>query len=964
VSRAASLLRVEPGEGRIVLLVVAAMFVGTAGYTIGESGVGALFFDHVGADALPTIYLAQGAAGIAAMLVLTGWMGRAEPRRAYVAIPVGAAAVVLLERVALGIDVGGIYQILWLTMAVVMLVQAVFLWGTAGLVTDTRRAKRLFPLFAAGGILGSVIGGLGTGPLARWIGTENLLVVWALTLLGTAVLCASVLRGGRRGARRRSKGPSAIREIAIGFSFVRRSPLLVWMTAAAVLFSVLFFSLYLPFAQEATARYPDPDELAGFLGIYWAGITAAAFFVSVLLANRLLGWLGAGTLILVLPVLYAGSFGLLLATTTFATVVTTRFVVSVWLQGVASPAWETLVNVVPESRRDQTRAFLNGGPAQVGTAIAGVLQLVGQQVLSAGQLSLIGLTAAAVTIVVARGIRRSYARALVDALRLGRPIVFEEARFVGVPIVAEPDAQAVGTAVDAAQSEDVRVRRLGVELLSEAAEDEAREALAEATGDEDAAVRAHAVTGLGRVGEPRDLPAIERALADPDPTVRRAAVDALRSSPEQIPRATLRDADPRVATAAAAALLRTDDARTEAVAVLRARLADPDPGVRTDALSELRTSDPEDASMLLSALPDTDSATVRMALLETLARVDPEAAIGEALEALGAEDPSLREAGLHVLLRLDLRDHGAELRSIAEEQTVLAILDAELAASIPADEEATALLRDAVVRRGRGRAVVALSTLALQSDDRGAAHVALDNLDTRDPLQLSNALEALEVTTDPALLRPMLALWETMPAPPRLAGSEWLARASVDDDPFIRSCADLVHAVRDGWVPEPDDPVVSQGDDMTRSRTSMSPMERVIELRRIPLFAELSPADLHRLAAVAEERSYHDGELVAAEGELGDELHVVVDGTVAVTHGDTLVARRGAGEVVGELSIITRSPRVASLTADGGVRTIAIGQREFESMIRERPEIALAVMRVLAQRLTELDHVASHHATG
>ena len=192
----------------------------------------------------------------------------------------------------------------------------------------------------------------------------------------------------------------------------------------------------------------------------------------------------------------------------------------------------------------------------------------------------------------------------------------------------------------------------------------------------------------------------------------------------------------------------------------------------------------------------------------------------------------------------------------------------------------------------------------------------------------------------------MLALWETMPAPPRLAGSEWLSRASVDDDPFIRSCADLVLAVRDGRDRD-DDPVASRGDDMTRSRTSMSPMERVLELRRIPLFAELSPADLHRLAAVAEERSYHDGDLLAAEGELGDELHVVVEGTVVVTHGDTLVARRGEGEVVGELSIITRSPRVASLTAEAAVRTIAIGQREFESMIRERLEIALAVMRAL-----------------
>ena len=149
---------------------------------------------------------------------------------------------------------------------------------------------------------------------------------------------------------------------------------------------------------------------------------------------------------------------------------------------------------------------------------------------------------------------------------------------------------------------------------------------------------------------------------------------------------------------------------------------------------------------------------------------------------------------------------------------------------------------------------------------------------------------------------------------------------------------------------------------MTRSRTSMSPMERVLELRRIPLFAELSPADLHRLAAVAEERSYHDGDLLAAEGELGDELHVVVEGTVVVTHGDTLVARRGEGEVVGELSIITRSPRVASLTAEAAVRTIAIGQREFESMIRERGDRARGHAGA-AERLTELDHAASHSTT-
>jgi CRP-like cAMP-binding protein len=51
------------------------------------------------------------------------------------------------------------------------------------------------------------------------------------------------------------------------------------------------------------------------------------------------------------------------------------------------------------------------------------------------------------------------------------------------------------------------------------------------------------------------------------------------------------------------------------------------------------------------------------------------------------------------------------------------------------------------------------------------------------------------------------------------------------------------------------------------------------------------------------------------------------------------------------MSIISRSPRIASLVVEGDVRTIAIGRREFESMIAERPDVALAVMRVLAERL-------------
>ena len=134
-------------------------------------------------------------------------------------------------------------------------------------------------------------------------------------------------------------------------------------------------------------------------------------------------------------------------------------------------------------------------------------------------------------------------------------------------------------------------------------------------------------------------------------------------------------------------------------------------------------------------------------------------------------------------------------------------------------------------------------------------------------------------------------------------------------------------------------------------------IERLLFLRRVPLFSDLVPSDLEQVEAITEERGYADGETIAAQGELGHEMHVVTEGVIRVIREhdgkEREVARRLTGDVVGEMSIIAGAPRIASLVAEGAVRTLRIGYREFESMLRERPDVALGVMRVLASRLTE-----------
>jgi HEAT repeat protein len=939
-------LKIRPDETRLVLSMCALTFVGMAGLAIGQSGANALFFDRIGTDALPLMYLAQGATAFVFMMGLAALLGRVDRRRAYLAIPAGLGAVVLAERLALLTDGRWIFPVLWLTVALALLLQNVFVWGIAGVVTDTRRAKRLFPLFAAGEILGSVAGGLFTDPLVGVIGTENLLLVWAAALAISFALCRVVLSSAGtlaqprvRRARRREASPW--RELTVAFGYVRRSRLLVWMTLAAVLFSVLFYSLYLPWAAAATERFPDAADLAGFFGLFWAAMTGAAFLVSVLVTNRLFGRFGIASMMLVLPLLYVGSFGILLVSAGFVTLVILRFVDGVWLQGIASPAWETLTNVVPDARRDQVRTFLNGGPAQAGTAIAGIIALVGQDVLTPRQFAAIGLATAAIAVFVTWRVRASYAPALVEALREGRPEVFPDVAVAGVPFAFAPDAQTLGSLLVAMEDGQPTVRRLSVQLLADVDDPRATAALERALRDDDASVRAQALDGLaatpGRVGAETLLPLLD----DPDPAVAASAAAAVSTGPHtpDAARVLLRlaaHADPSVRSTALRHLVAVP---ADAAAGLAApALDDEDSGVRSAALTTLAAVRPDEAlGPAIRGFVDP-SARVREAAVAAAVRIG-DGSVDAVLDALAR--PAARDAALRALARLDLGGRDERVRAFVAERSRAATGDDALAAAVPSDGEAPGLLKDALLDRARANGRSALRALSLISSDGAAVRSAVESLDARDPEQVANALETLEATTDASLAASILALWEPTGGARRNLPEDWLERASADDDAFVAACAGAVTVQRGG------------GDGMTRRATTTPVIERVLFLRRVPLFDGLAPADLGAIAEVAEERSFADGELLASEGELGDELLIVASGTVRVEAGGSEIARRGRGEVLGEMSLITRGPRVASLVADGDVRAIYIGRREFESMIHDRPDIGIGVMRVLAQRLAE-----------
>lgn len=1005
--RLGEMLKISQGEGPLALRLLALMFVTWSGFAIGGNAVEGLLFTQVGPDSLPYLFVTLGVTTAAVMLGMNALLARPRPHRLLLlALPVMAAAV-LGMRGFLALDQIWVYPVAWLAMMVLWTTAGVVTWGIAGAVHDTRQAKRLFPLYSSGVILGGALGGLATGPLARWLGAENLLFAWALALASGFALARSVLRVTRAATSSRSRGRSAVTarsRVAEGLHTVRNSRLLVWMSFSLALFAMLYFSLTLLFARAATQQFRDATSLAGFLGIFMGASSGTALLVSLFAANRLFARLGVVAMVLVLPLIYFGGFAVLVTSVAFLPLLIFRFVQMVWMGGVWAGAWQAMYNVVPTERRDGIRSFIDGVALQGGVVLAGVVLILADRVLEPRVVAVICLVLAGLATATAMRLRKAYAEAVVEALRAGNPDVFvvDEEPFGGFC----RDGIALSIVTGATSDPNPSVRRISIEMLAEMRHLNAHSAFIRALADEDPLVRSAGLRGLTGLGSqawaeehseklvglledgnaavrlaavevvsasnpPGAVTSLSPLLADPDPRVRAIASVRLLASPAET-----------AAKEALASMARSEYAewRAEAVSAwggtdegifaATSALADSDPLVRRVAVSALAGSGVEAAVMpLVNALREPDP-FIRTEAVEGLVRAG-QVSVRPLLDA--ASHPELEGDAMRALAQLDAVDRDVMRDYVGRKVSLASGYSTSLRMVRDEGDPRVELVAHSLRYAARRHAVDVLQVSSRGWDVQAADAVvlAIENLEASDPAQRANALETLEAVGEPKVIRPLLSVWEE-PAPRPGDLITVLAGLMADPDPWVRACAafagrrhqQLKRHTADLAAADPDKLVREAagadllGEGSVETLPSLSLMERIVFLRRVPLFVNLSPPDLRHVANAASEHVFSDGALIAGQGEPGDEMHIIASGCirVLVARGDERieVARRAAGECVGEMAVVSRASRMASLVAEGEVRTLAIDRRRFERILRDRPEVSLAVMGVLSDRLREL----------
>jgi CRP-like cAMP-binding protein len=135
----------------------------------------------------------------------------------------------------------------------------------------------------------------------------------------------------------------------------------------------------------------------------------------------------------------------------------------------------------------------------------------------------------------------------------------------------------------------------------------------------------------------------------------------------------------------------------------------------------------------------------------------------------------------------------------------------------------------------------------------------------------------------------------------------------------------------------------------------MSLKEEAELLRRIPLFAEIEPAKLKLLAFTSERIGFAPGQYLFHQGDMGDAAYILIEGEAAVVmqtaSGPRVVARLGCNDVVGEVAVLGDVPRTASVRAETPLTVLRISKEAFLGLLRDFPQMAVCMMRVVAQRL-------------
>ncbi len=973
------------------------LLMGSTAQTLGLVGAESLFLARFGAEQLPAVFIAASLTTVAGSMLYAAFVGRSRNDDLFVWMLTGTALVLVGAAVGAA---SGVREVVPALFCLYFLLQSVFMnhfFTFAVDYFDSSASKRLFPLFTIGSSLGGAAGG-GIGVLiARSFGTTRLIAAWAVMF----ALCALVMRLNRRSLRR--WGPLELEEadetsvegMRGALRYLRRSALgRVLVLSALGMVLALFVGQYL-YSQIFAEAFPNPADLATFFGVYLAVTNVIEIGVALVVTPFLIRRFGVASANLIHPVLTFATYAGLAVEQGLPSGIAARVNKELIDNSLGFPIRSLVYNAMPVRLRGRMRAFLEGIVVYAGMSAAGaLLLLMGRP--DPLWLCAAGAAAALVFLLANLLARREYLRALVSQLRTGRLDLAE----IGDQLGGWEAVRLAELWEQMLRGEGTRPSRSLLEIIPNLAQRGIVAPLIRELGHPSPEVRRSCVVALAAVeGDAVDA-ALDRALGDADARVRLAALRALAARPSQARfEALLDDPAPEVRAEAAC------HSAERGVAALEAMLAAADPVVVRAALG---VASPPLLDAVGTRLRDPDPA-VRAAALEAAARIAPRPPLPEEeiFDAARDPDPRVRRAAALLLANLEgdkapsalasaLADPAGEVAHTAETllgglgeegiEAVLPHLHSEVERAVEcalrvlaaagardrlqrhlrervrqlwyevisfqhlpdsgglAARFLRAAYQDAILRDGR----LAFRVLELLEDRKVIAKVE-KSLRHRSTRLRGDALEVLSNLGDRSAAQLLVLLHEAGPLSEKIRGVERLIPAPRSSEDVIdASLRSDLRFVRMGARAHD----LATGESAPEEET----MERLLALKQVPLFSQLSLEQLEAVLRIAKEQEYTASEVICREGDLGGVLYLLIEGSVQVykdhgTPSERLLNTLPEGSYFGEMAILDDEPRSATVVTNRACRLLCLEGASLKELIQQMPQISFEIFRVLTARV-------------
>jgi HEAT repeat protein len=537
---------VYPGEGPVVGICLIVNLLVVAGIMFGRNARDSLFLIYFGVQYLPVMYFANAAFLVLCSVGYTTLVDRIERGKFLAGVSVIFIIGLVASRVVLLGHPHWFYPVLYIGAQVVWYFSLMQFWTFAGDLFDTRQAKRLFPFLAVGALLGMIGVGVGSKQIVHALGTENLLLVWAGLILASLVLGGVAYRRYKlvedpsKMDVESLKRPklSELEKIKSGFKEVGREPLLRSMAAYILLMWTVYAVVDFCFSKTIRARYPNPNDLATFLGIFVGMQGLLCLVIQLFFVRAVIARLGVGTTINFHPgILVAGTVWMGLGYG-FGSVFSTKLGDASMLYTFSDSSYQLLYSPISPDRRARVRGLIEGYIRPLSLAAAGALILLGNSYLKplhwmgreiavGQQLAWGALVFAAVWLGMALTAKKGYVRALLKNLQSASPALRQAA---ATALSKIKDATSLSILSESLASSNPDRVIAAIQLLETFGSQDAAEAVASLLEHPDARVRATATSALGRLAGEKYADRFPPLLNDPDARVRSNAVEALTAS--------------------------------------------------------------------------------------------------------------------------------------------------------------------------------------------------------------------------------------------------------------------------------------------------------------------------------------------------------------------------------------------------------------------------------------------------